>query len=142
MQKLNVILWPIILIGGLGALVDFLIEKRGQAKVRDFLLKWWVRFDDVHLGNFGREEGFFVVDVIDRRFGKKTWSPRRIVASLMLLATCMFVNCLILQIVSLRRGELFAHGAGPRSIYESIFGHRMSSEIVVEAIIIVFGFSA
>jgi hypothetical protein len=57
MEKLKDILWPIIAIGALGAFIDFLIGKAGQAKTKDLLLKWWVRFDDVRWKNFGREEG-------------------------------------------------------------------------------------
>jgi hypothetical protein len=55
METLKDILWPIIAIGGLGAFVDFLIGRTGQEIAKDFLLRWWVRFDDVHWKNFGRE---------------------------------------------------------------------------------------
>src|SRR5215472_14409771 len=81
METLKNFLWPIVAIGGLGALIDFLIGRTGQAKAKDFLLKWWVRFDDVHWKNFGREEGLFAVQLIDRWFGKKIWSPGRIAAA-------------------------------------------------------------
>jgi hypothetical protein len=46
METLKDILWPIVLVGGLGALIDFLIGKTGQERAKDFLLRWWVRFDD------------------------------------------------------------------------------------------------
>jgi hypothetical protein len=46
MEALKDFLWPIVLVGGLGALIDFLIGKAGQERAKDFLLKWWVRFDD------------------------------------------------------------------------------------------------
>ena len=60
-------------------LIDFLIGKAGQAKAKDFLLKWWVRFDDVRWRNFGRKEGMFAGELIERWFGRKIWSIRRIV---------------------------------------------------------------
>jgi len=65
METLKDFLWPIVLIGGLGAFIDFLIGKTGQARAKDFLLKWWVRFDDVHWKNFGKEEGLFAGRLIE-----------------------------------------------------------------------------
>jgi hypothetical protein len=82
METLKDILWPIVLIGGFGAFVDFLIGRTGQERAKNFLLRWWVRFDDVRWNNFGREEGLFAGRVIELWFGKKLWSSRRIAASL------------------------------------------------------------
>jgi len=82
MEKLQAILWPIVLVGGLGALVDFLIGKAGQEKARDLLLKWWVRFDDVRWSNFGREEGLFAGHLIEKWFGRRAWSCRRLSAAI------------------------------------------------------------
>jgi hypothetical protein len=42
METLKDILWPIVLVGGLGAFIDFLICKTGQERAKDFLLRWWV----------------------------------------------------------------------------------------------------
>jgi hypothetical protein len=81
METLKNFLWPIVAIGGIGAFIDFLIGKAGQEKARDFLLKWWIRFDDVRWRNFGREEGFFAGLLIERWFGKRIWSLRRIAAA-------------------------------------------------------------
>jgi hypothetical protein len=58
METLKEFLWPVILIGGLGAFIDFLIGKAGQEKAKDFVLRWWVRFDDVRWKNFGREKDY------------------------------------------------------------------------------------
>ena len=79
METLKDILWPIVAIGGLGAFVDFLIGKAGQATAKDFLLRWWVRFDDVRWKNFGRKEGLYAEDLIERWFGIRIWRVRRIV---------------------------------------------------------------
>jgi len=78
METLKDILWPVVLVGGLGAFIDFLIGKAGQERAKDFLLRWWVRFDDVRWRNFGREEGFFAGRLIETWFGKRIWSLRRI----------------------------------------------------------------
>ena len=81
MDKLKDSLWPIILVGGLGAFIDFLIGKAGQEKARDCLLKWWVRFDHVHWKSFGREEGLFPGQLIQQLLGRRIWSMRRVTAS-------------------------------------------------------------
>jgi hypothetical protein len=52
MDKLKDILWPIVLIGGLGALIDFLIGKAGQERAKDFLINWWIRLSDIRRENF------------------------------------------------------------------------------------------
>jgi hypothetical protein len=92
METLKDILWPVVVVGGLGAFIDFLIGRTGQEKAKDWLLKWWVRFDDVHLRNFGREEGRFVGELIDRWFGGRIWSVRRIISAFVLLCLWLFAD--------------------------------------------------
>jgi hypothetical protein len=84
METLKDILWPVVVVGGLGAFIDVMIGKAGQAKAKDFLLEWWVRFDDVRWRNFGREEGLFASEQIEKWFGPKIWSLRRITAFIVL----------------------------------------------------------
>jgi hypothetical protein len=74
METLKDFLRPIVGIGGLGAFIDFLIGKAGQERAKDFLFRWWVRFDDVHWKNFGREEGLFAGQFIGKWFGRRLWS--------------------------------------------------------------------
>jgi hypothetical protein len=83
MDTLKDFLWPIIAIGGLGAFIDFYIGKAGQKRVTDWLETWWLRLSDVRWGNFGREEALFAVQVIDRLFGKRLFSIRRLVVVLL-----------------------------------------------------------
>jgi hypothetical protein len=97
METLKNILWPIVLVGGLGAFIDFVIGKAGQDKARDWLLKWWMRFDDVHWRNFGREEALLAVRLIERWFGRRAWSLRRITAAILTL--CAFGLLAVLKIV-------------------------------------------
>jgi hypothetical protein len=80
METLKDILWPVVLLGGSGALIDFLIGRTGQEKARDWLLKWWVIFDDVRWRNFGREEGLFAGWFLERWIGKRILSIQRIKA--------------------------------------------------------------
>jgi hypothetical protein len=84
METLKDILWPIVVAGGLGHFIDFLIGKAGQQRAKDFLTDWWVRFDDVRWKNFGREEGLFAGQLIERWFGKKILSWRRILSAIIL----------------------------------------------------------
>ena len=65
-ETLKDVLSAIVLIGRLEALIDFLIGKTGQTRARDFLLRWWVRFDDVRWRNFGTEEGRFATQKLER----------------------------------------------------------------------------
>ena len=92
METLKNFLWPVVLLGGLGVFIDFLIGKAGQAKAKDFLLIWWVRFDDVQWRNFGREEGLFAGRLIEIWFGKRIWSLRRVCSALILLAVFMMIG--------------------------------------------------
>jgi hypothetical protein len=89
METLKDFLWPIVAIGGLGAFIDFLIGKAGQAKAKDFLLKWWIRFDDVRWRNFGREEGLFAGELIERWFGRRIWNFRRIASALLIFCSLL-----------------------------------------------------
>jgi hypothetical protein len=89
------ILWPVVVVGGLGAFIDFLIGKAGQAKAKDWLLKWWVRFDDVRWRNFGREEGLFTGRLIEQWLGRRIWSLRRIIAFVVLSLTVLILRYLI-----------------------------------------------
>src|SRR5262249_43831299 len=85
METLKNFVWPIVAIGGLGAFIDFLIGKAGQERAKDFLLRWWVRFDDVHWKNFGREEGLFSRRLIETICGRRVWSLRRITVAILIL---------------------------------------------------------
>jgi hypothetical protein len=81
METLKDILWPIVVVGGLGAFIDFLIGRTGQEKAKDFLLEWWVRFGDVKPRNLGKQDALFIASVIERWLGSSFWSRRRIISS-------------------------------------------------------------
>jgi hypothetical protein len=92
MDKLKDILWPIVAFGGMGAFIDFLIGKTGQEKAKNWLLTWWVRFDDVRWSNFGRVEALFACRVIDKWFGRRAWSFRRVAAAVALSLFMSFIG--------------------------------------------------
>jgi hypothetical protein len=82
METLKNFLWPIVAMGGLGAFIDFLIGRSGQEKIKDFLLEWWVKFDDVRPRNLGREDALFIASVIESWLGLSLWSRRRIIVAI------------------------------------------------------------
>jgi hypothetical protein len=91
METVKNIASAVITIGGLGAFIDFVIGSAGQAKAKDFMLKWWVRFDDVRWNNFGREEGLFAGRLIERCFGRRIWSSRRITSTIFTLGLLLLI---------------------------------------------------
>jgi hypothetical protein len=95
METLKDFLWPIVAIGLLGGVIDFLIGRAGQEKAKNFLFKWWVRFDDVRWRNFGREEGLFAGQLLDKWFGRKIWSSRRILSSFIILNILLGIGYII-----------------------------------------------
>jgi len=67
-------------IGGLaavGGFVDFLISRREQEQLRDWMTNWWVRFEDVKWSNFGRKESEQAIAMLDRLAGARLWSVKR-----------------------------------------------------------------
>jgi hypothetical protein len=94
-ETLKEILAAIILAGGIGRFIDFLIGKAGQQKAKDLLLKWWVRFDDVRWTNFGREEGLYAGQVIERWFGRRIWCFRRIRAAFVLFIVFLLIGSVV-----------------------------------------------
>jgi hypothetical protein len=118
MEELKDILWPVMVLGGLGAFIDFLIGKAGQEKARDFLTKWWIRFDDVNWHNFGKEEALFAGEALKKWFGKRTWSFRRIFISatvLVIASICSITINIIsngVRVEFFQKNRLFAVSCG------------------------------
>jgi hypothetical protein len=85
--------------GVVGAFIDFYIGKPGQRRVRDWLETWWLRLSYVHWGNFGREEALFAVQVIDRVFGRRLFSVRRVIAVGVVVSwsLCMILGLFMLK---------------------------------------------
>jgi len=79
---------------GVGAFIDFYIGESGQQRVRDWLQAWWVRFSDVRWGNLGREEAVFAVKAMDRLFGRRLFSVKRVILAALL--TTFILSILII----------------------------------------------
>jgi len=74
------ILTTIAASGVIGGYIDFWLGKKGAKRVRELLEDWWLRLGYVRLGNFGREETLFAVNVMDFLFGRSLFSKRRLVS--------------------------------------------------------------
>jgi hypothetical protein len=81
--------------GGIGWLLDVWIGRSGQHRVRGWLETWWLRFSYVRLRQFGREEALFAVQVIDRLFGQRLFSIRRVLSVVLVAAFAVCVGLVI-----------------------------------------------
>jgi hypothetical protein len=141
MDRLKDILWPIVLVGGLGALIDFLLGKSGQDKARDCLLKWWMRFDDVRWNNFGREEGLFAARTIEKWCGKYIWSLRRL---LMLFIACLInipIYFLVLPYISEFYGYASVKLLSPFTLITCYLCDKNFYFVIIVLMTCFFGFS-
>jgi len=105
MDALKDILWPIAAFGFIGAFVDFVIGKNGQERVKDFFLRWWVLFNDVHWNNFARKEAEFAAWALESSFGARLFSFRRIFVATLYYA---FFVAAVYVLYALGGGVVFA----------------------------------
>jgi len=95
MEIFKDILWPIVAFGFVGAFIDFLLGKKGQERVKNSFLRWWVQFDDVHWNNFGRKEAEFAVSTLGGLFGSRLFSFRRILSAILFYAVLIAAGYLL-----------------------------------------------
>jgi len=74
--------------GIVGGLIDFCIKKAGQQRVRSCLETWWLKLSYVRWGNFGREEALFAIRVMDRIFGSRLFSIKRMIVVVVAVLAC------------------------------------------------------
>ncbi len=96
----------IVSLGALGGLIDFMMRGSEKKKLEAWLIAWWVRFDDVKRGNFGREEARWFVDLLDRWFGASLWSAKRwtVVLPLSLVLLAVTIVWISLRYVAAHAG--------------------------------------
>jgi len=88
-----------IAFGGCGAAIDFLLGKNGQKKVRDWLELQWYRFSEIKWDNFEEKEASMSIRIIDRIFGKRLLTLKRII-SCYTLVFLIFIAITVIMIVS------------------------------------------
>jgi len=76
--------------GGAGALVDFLLGKVGQKRVRAALESWWIHFADVRLSTFSVREAAFAARLLNTCFG--TFLSLRRVSSALVITAIAFLG--------------------------------------------------
>ncbi len=72
----------------IGSLIDFVMSRRTKAALKSRLEDWWLRFDDMSWGNFGRREAEAAVAILDRWAGARLWSWKRWRFSLLVNLIC------------------------------------------------------
>jgi hypothetical protein len=89
--------WVVPAWGTIGIVIDFLLGKSGQQSVKDWLETWWFRLSDVKWGNFGRKEALFALQKMDRWFGRRFFSVRRLLVVVIstFSAVCFMIFSLV-----------------------------------------------
>lgn len=91
--------------GGLtaiGGLIDFLMRKNEQKRLREWLIDWWIRFDDVKWSNFGRREAAQAIELIDRTAGARFWSGQRFRFVASVVIVCVAASFVLLTVAEIR----------------------------------------
>jgi hypothetical protein len=84
--------------GGLGAVIDFWIGRQGQQRLIGWMEPWWLKFSDIRLATFGREEANTAVAVLDRLFGARLFSRRRFIAVVTVQSVFVVIGIVILVV--------------------------------------------
>jgi hypothetical protein len=74
--------------GGAGYVIDWWIGKAAQQRLKDRLETWWLTLSDVRWSNVGREEALFAVRVMDRLFGDRLFSFKRMIVVIAAAFVC------------------------------------------------------
>ena len=86
---------------GAGAFIDFYLGPTGRQRAKDRMVKWWVKIEDVRWAYFGRDEALFALQKMDRLFGRRFFSFRRLIVvavSTFLVSGFMIVSMAINRI--------------------------------------------
>lgn len=94
----------VAIFGGVGAIMDFWIGREGQKRVRNRIEDWWLRMSYINLRSFGREESLFAVEVIDRLFGRKFFSERRLVSVSIVVSVAIIASLGVRYLMALLTG--------------------------------------
>jgi hypothetical protein len=79
----------IVVLGGLGSGIDFLLSETQKNRIKDWLLIAWVKFDDMKLSNFSEKEATYFIDLSDRLFGGRFLSWKRLLSCCVIVAGCL-----------------------------------------------------
>jgi len=133
MEAIKELVWPIAAFGFVGGLIDFVIGRAGQEKVKEFLLRWWVAFDDVKLKNFGKEEADQFLRFITRWVGAHFYSWKRIASFLMLTLCLSVIWICITFIIHNNRSHLvlLKDATGYCRLCYNIEHHYMTTKIAI-----------
>jgi hypothetical protein len=131
-------------VGGLaavGGVIDFLLSKAQQAKLKAWLENWWLRFSYVNWRNFGRREAEAAVAMLDRWAGPRLWSWKRWRFSILVcLLVRAFMAMTMIALIPLQ--DLIAmYGAEPDRPTDSLLKCLLDEALVVPSVMIAFALS-
>ncbi len=101
MEKLAGVLAAAGGFAGLGGFIDFMLRARDRKRLENWLVEWWIRFDDVKWQNFGQKEAGALLDFLDRQVGRRFFSARRWRFVATVAATLLVFNVLALTLTQL-----------------------------------------
>jgi hypothetical protein len=116
---LEKILAALAAIGGftaVGSFFDLMILKRGKQKLLSTIEDWWIRFDDVKWGNFGRKESDEALASLNKWAGASFISKKRIQFVAIVGAVCALL-ALLWEILAALIGYLYESGPTSAIIY-------------------------
>lgn len=64
-------------LAGIGAIIDFATSRAQKDRLRKALEHWWLVFDDIRWGNFGKKEAQMAVAILDRWAGPRFFTVDR-----------------------------------------------------------------
>lgn len=98
----------IIIFAGSGAIIDFIIGKRGQKEIIRYLESIWLRLSYVNLHNLAQLEATFALRIIDIIFGSIFFTIHR------LMSTIGFaLSCTLLWIIAVNLNDPQAYSGRP-----------------------------
>ena len=128
-------------LAAVGGVIDFLLSKAQQAKLKAWLENWWLRFSYVNWRNFGRREAEAAVAMLDRWAGPRLWSWKRWRFSILV---CLWVRAFMVMtmIALIPLQDLIAmYGAEPDRPTDSLLKFQLDEALVVPSVMIAFALS-
>ena len=130
---------------GLGAVVDFLVGKKNENKIRDYLVELWVRLDDLKAKIFDKQEMIYTRDIIVTLFGERLFSRKRVAAILYLTSGCLVLTFIVPILLAVVRSlyktginismPLLLMESGGREAYDVAFA-AASSAVLFQVILL------
>jgi hypothetical protein len=81
----------VALVCGVLVFADWAIGPTGRASMRQQMAEWWIRLDDNTFSGLVAQDAERLKDFLLEHFGKRWYSPRRVLTSVLISAICLIV---------------------------------------------------